>query len=510
MKAPIDARRGRLAEAVISRLGLSLHRHNAVEVEAALQRGLKRTGCASLDAYAKRLADRDFAARELPEIAQELTAAETYFFRHREQFLALGQAALPERLRARQAARRLNVLSAGCATGEEIYSIAAVLADFPELQDWDVQLCGIDVNPRLLDHARAARYSDWSLRDMPEQQRRRYFSMEGKTYALDPALARTVRFEPRNLLEDDPEFWQPECFDLVFCRNVMIYFSGEATRLLVERLARCLVPGGFLFIGASETLRGLSQAFHLRHSQGAFYYQRRLSQEQLDPASSLSDIVSALPSASSSCESAKRSQWAATIASSSERIAAIASRLQRGSSRAAPKAAASSQRARPGDVRHLVREERFADALRAIDALPGETGGTADNLLLKAVVLVHRDELAGAEELCQQLIERGELAPAAHYLLALCQERRGEVLSAAEHDEISICLDPGFAMPHLHLGLLALRLRDLATARRQLCEALELLAHEDPARILLFGAGLDRAALQRLCATQLARCGDRR
>lgn len=503
-----DAQPADLAEAVISRLGLSLHRHNVLEVEAALGRGLQRTGCASLEAYAKRLAERDFAARELPEIAQELTAAETFFFRHREQFHALGAAVLPERIRARQATRRLNVLSAGCATGEEIYSVAAVLADFSELRDWDVRLCGVDVNPRLLQHARTARYTDWSLRQVTEQQRSRYFRMDGKAYRLDATLARAVHFEARNLLEDDPQFWQPDFFDLVFCRNVMIYFSDDAVRRLVERLAHCLVPGGFLFIGPSETLRGVSQAFNLRHSQGAFYYQRRLPHEQMDPALPLANMVSRFASPSPVPKKPNCSGWASTIAASSARIAAIAARPQRESRRLdAGTVVPAPKEPGLGEVRNLVREERFEDVLKAIDGLPGQTGIPSDTLLIQAVALAHRNELAEAEALCQRMIEHDGLAAAAHYLLAFCQERRGEYLSAAEHDQMSICLDPAFAMPHLHLGLLALHLRDLVTARRQLGDALSLLAHEDAARILLFGAGLDRAALQRLCAAQLVRCG---
>jgi chemotaxis protein methyltransferase CheR len=159
------------------------------------------------------------------------------------------------------------------------------------------------------------------------------------------------------------------------------------------------------------------------------------------------------------------------------------------------------------EVRELLRQERFDEALRAIASLPDDVGTDPDALLLEAVLLANSGNLPRAEEICRALVSSNELRPGAHYLLAFCQERRGDLLSAAEHDQTAIYLDPAFAMPHLHLGLLARRLGDLATARRELSEAQLLLAREDASRILLFGGGFNRAALTRFCQAQLDRCG---
>jgi chemotaxis protein methyltransferase CheR len=500
----------RFADAIVSRLGFSVHENNQEDVERLLRQRLQRTGCGSVEAYVERFADAAFATSELREIAQALTVAETYFFRHAEQFHAFAEVALPERIRAKQATRHLNLLSAGCATGEEPYSLAAAMADFPELRGWEVRIWGIDVNARLLDEARAASYSAWALRSGSTQQRSRFFRPDGDRYVLDASLARAVRFEARNLLEDDPQFWQPDFFDVIFCRNVMIYFSSVAVRSVVDRLTRSLSPGGYLFLGPSETLRGISQEFHLRHTQGAFFYQRRLPHESAELAAPMSDAVPRSASLAQAPADRRNPGWVSAIAASSTRIAALADRSRRQWEHPDPGSAEPAQVAVGSgleEVRGLVRQERFEDALLAIGALPGQAATDPDALLLQAVVLANRGDLAGAEEICQRLLARDELRPGAHYLLAFCQERRGDVLSAAEHDQAAIYLDPAFAMPRLHLGLLALRMGDLPTARRKLGEALSLLAREDASRMLLFGGGFDRGALARLCETQLERCG---
>jgi chemotaxis protein methyltransferase CheR len=171
--------------------------------------------------------------------------------------------------------------------------------------------------------------------------------------------------------------------------------------------------------------------------------------------------------------------WVSAIAASSHRVAALAD--------------------------HSLRRSAALEALPA--ELPGEEASDPDALLVQAVMLADRGALEQAEEICRRLLARDELRPGLHYVLALCQEGRGDYLAAAEQDQTAIYLDASFAMPHLHLGLLGLRMGDLPGARRELREALALLGGEDASRILLFGGGFDRAALMRLCQTQIERCG---
>jgi chemotaxis protein methyltransferase CheR len=119
------------------------------------------------------------------------------------------------------------------------------------------------------------------------------------------------------------------------------------------------------------------------------------------------------------------------------------------------------------------------------------------------VLLTNTAQVDAAEEICGRLLAGDELNAAAHYLMAVCQEHRGDCLSAAEHDQAAIYLDGEFAFPHLHMGLLAKRLGDLGTARQEFTAAVDLLGKEDASRIWLFGGGFEREALLRFCQSNL-------
>jgi chemotaxis protein methyltransferase CheR len=142
-----------------------------------------------------------------------------------------------------------------------------------------------------------------------------------------------------------------------------------------------------------------------------------------------------------------------------------------------------------------------------LDALPPASRSDPDVLLLRALVLTSGRDLRRAEEACRELIAADELNAGAHYVMALCREHAGDRPAAVDHDRSAAYLDPDFAMPRLHLGLMARRAGDLDGARRDLSEALRLLAREDPSRILLFGGGFSREALAALCRDELRACG---
>jgi len=158
-------------------------------------------------------------------------------------------------------------------------------------------------------------------------------------------------------------------------------------------------------------------------------------------------------------------------------------------------------------VLELLKNERFADALDLLARLAADSEQDADVLLLRAALLTHSGQLGAAEKVSAQLLERDELNTGAHYLLALCRESAGDRQGALDHDQAAIYLDSGFAMPRLHLGLMAKRARDWEGARRDLRQALLLLKREDASRLLLFGGGFGREALIALCNAELKSAG---
>ena len=141
-------------------------------------------------------------------LAEQLTVNETFFFRNSDNFLALAEIVLPERIRAKAQTKQLRILSAGCSSGEEPYSLAIMVREaLPDLEDWDVKIIGIDINPAILIKANQARYSEWSLRATLEDVRRRYFRANGADFVLAPEVQKMVSFEERNLVDHDPLFW---------------------------------------------------------------------------------------------------------------------------------------------------------------------------------------------------------------------------------------------------------------------------------------------------------------
>jgi len=451
------------------------------------------------DLYLSRLEAVNPPQEELRVLAQELTVTETSFFRNTDQMRAFGEAVLPDRFEARSVQRKLRILSAGCASGEEAYSLAIILRNLPQADGWNVSIHGIDANIAMLKKAAAARYSTWSLRQTPAMHQKRFFRAEGRDFALAGEVCDMATFEERNLAANDAAFWQPDAFDIVFCRNVIMYFTPEVAQAVIARIARSLTPGGFLFLGHAETLRGLSQEFHLRHTHGTFYYQRRDEAEQPYPARAASVPGPApLPSAIVADES-----WVDTIRRASERVRSLTA----AGSRPDTPAVARKDAFDPRPAIELLRHERFSEAQAMLDALPSDTAQDPEFLLLTAVLLTHGGNLAKAENVCAELLERDEMSAGAQYLMALCRESAGDGPGAADHDQVATYLDPGFAMPRLHLGLLARRAGDRNAAREELLQALMLLQREDSSRLLLFGGGFGREALSALCRAELAGCG---
>jgi chemotaxis protein methyltransferase CheR len=465
----------------------------------------RRIGARRVDAaeYLASLAGDLDADAELRALALELTVGETYFFRHAEQFNALSEVVLPERASARAKSRILRLLSVGCASGEEPYTLA-ILAQRQGLEPaFKLEISGIDYNADSLAKARRGVYSAWSLRETPADVRERWFQATERAFHLAPALREAVQFYQHNLVQPSPELLPPGWYDVIFCRNVLMYFTPEHAAAIVERLTQALQPGGYLFLGHAETLRGLSQSFHLRHTHNTFYYQRKDVHETR--ASAHSDRPEpALRPAVLAPSGEWVDTWLQAVQQSSDRIRTL-SDARPEESPAAPEASPPSLFGR-SDLRQpleLLQSERYAEALDSLPESSNADDGDAAGLLLRAALLTHQGELAPADTASRKLLQIDELNAGAHYLLALCFERRENLVVATEHDRTAIYLDAGFAMPHLHLGLMARRRRDNQTARHELGQALWLLEREDPARLLLFGGGFTRNALLKLCRGEL-------
>lgn len=463
----------RFEEILAARLGIHREALSRCQIEAALVERVGATRAANARAYLERLADPAASRGELRALAPLLTVGETYFGRGADHFRAFVEHVLPERLRATGRGRKLRILSAGCSSGEEPYTVAMLLGDLD--LECEVEIVGIDVNPANLAKAARARFGSWALRDLDGASRSRHFVERNGELVLRPEIRERVRFEERNLLEEDAAFWRPGSFDVIFCRNVLIYFTPEAVKDVVARFARALVPGGFLFLGHSETLRGVSQAFQTISGEDTFYYQVGEA-----PVPVAKPALARRPAAPVAARPAAAPAWP-------------------------PRPAAPPPQPPPptlGDALDLIRHERYAEAEVALRALPDD----ADTLIALASVLHNLGSAAEAGRVCRELRRRDVANPDVRYLEALGHEQSGDHAAAADRALDATRLDPSFAMPHMLLGRASRRRGDLETARRAYTRALDLLLHEHPRRLLLHAGGFSRDAVRQLCRTELTRC----
>jgi chemotaxis protein methyltransferase CheR len=490
----------RFRAAIVERIGLRFDDARLGFLGEVLQRRLDKLGHSS-ESYLWGL-QRGEANGEITALARELTVGETYFFRNIEQFQALAEVVLPERMRVERTPRSLRLLSAGCASGEEAYSMAIVARQTVLDPTWQVAIRAVDLNPAVLEKAAQGRYSPWALRETPPNVQRAWFQPAGRDQVLDPEIRAAVTFEARNLASDDPELWPPAFYDVIFCRNVLMYFSQEQMRAAIDRMSRSLAPGGFLFLGHAETLRGISDRFHLRHTHGTFYYELKgLDEaERVTPAPTVAPARPASPALIDLDD-----DWFDTIRKASERVAALVPRTPTAGAPAGMPVPPWD----PAPALHLLREDRFAEALDCVRGRPALADQDPDVLLLEATLLAHGGHVAAAEAVCQRLLLVDELNAGAHYVLALCSEHSAQQDRAVEHYRVAAYLDPEFAMPRLHLGLMARRMGNRDEARRELAEAIGMLKREDPSRLLLFGGGFSREALVALATSALKECGGR-
>jgi len=193
------------------------------------------------------------------EVVEAMTTNETFFFRDKIPFDHLRETILPALLQARASRRSLRIWSAACSTGQEPYSIAMCVREFAALAGWRIEIVATDLSQGVLDKARAGIFSQFEVqRGLPIQMLVKYFTQVGELWQLNANIRGMVQHRQLNLLQD---FSHLGSFDVVFCRNVLIYFDQDTKAAIFERVAKVLEPDGVLVLGAAESVVGISDAF---------------------------------------------------------------------------------------------------------------------------------------------------------------------------------------------------------------------------------------------------------
>lgn len=437
----------RLKQLVIYRTG---HHYYADKDKLLYERARERMqarGIATLDDYVadlERLGSQEWRALE-----DAITVGETYFFRYPDHFAALRNQVLPNLINARRDTRNLRIWSIGCSNGAEPYSVAIIVRELlgAQMDHWRVSITGGDLSEKALSAARAARYNAWALRTMGPQDRAKYFDRDGSHWVLKREFRSMVRFERQNILAllsaTPPLEWT--AFDLILCRNVLIYFSPQQAVEISNALSRCLSPDGVLFLGHAEAALTPDQA--LWHSA---------------PKHLPTEFMQALQ------PPAAPQPWAYTPPM-------------------LPSVPMSRQGAAPVETPSFKVDDDEVGAVQQ---------------------LADAGEYEQAQQLCAALITRNPTSARLHYYDAILLQVSDDASGAEAALKRALYLDRNFVVARHRLAMLLLGSGRIHDARRELIAASRLTQGAPSAEPLPEGQGVSAADLHKVLIDQLAAIGE--
>lgn len=434
----------RLSEYLKTQMGLYFPEKRWGDLRKKMARAMKDFDYQDLSGFIEWLVSSPRSRREIEILASHLTISETYFWREPRVFEALVEQVLPGLIRVREKGeRRLRIWSAGCASGEEPYSIAIALRRLlPVPEDWRITILATDINPGILSRAMAGVYGEWSFRGLPKRLKEEYFHRkEDGRFEILSEIRKMVTFTYLNLVEDlyPSPLNNTNAMDLIFCRNVLMYFTPERAVQVGQRLYNSLVDGGWLMVGASELSHQLFPQFASVHFPGTIVYRKDTGKSRPAEVFRLKEISSPPPLREST------------------RIQVVES--------ASPKQATS--------IETLDRSVPGRDKA-APDKQEGEEATCDTTLKIRA--LADQGRLAEALSACDEALAADKLDPEIHYLRAIIlqeQNREDEAIASLKR---ALYLDPNFVPAHFAIGNLMLRRGNVRAAKKSFENVLALLS----------------------------------
>jgi chemotaxis protein methyltransferase CheR len=424
-----------LKEALIAETGLAYYADKDAELQRVFARRAKALGLPDLETYAHHCLNGGWSAAELDELVRALTIGETYFFRHRELLEAFRTMGLPGLLQRNAPRRELRIWSAGCATGAEAYTMSILLGDAlgAEAEAWRIYILGTDINRRFLAQAEAGRYSRWALRGLTEAFVATHFSREGDEYIINPAHRRGVSFRYHNLLNGTcvPALDRIGPWDVILCRNVLIYFASDITCRVLGQFRDVLAPGGWLLVGHAEPNLETFRDWQVVNAPGAVLYQK--PETPHDQVSALAPAELAQPP---------------TASPPSGVVVRPTARAASRRTNAPRPTAARSLAAQPAPQRPLDKLWDFMDAGKWVQALKA----------------------------CEQALRHQRPSADLMFWRGLIQEQAGDLTKAEQDYGRALYLERSHPLAHYHLGLLLLKTGRPAPARRSFAHAHRILS----------------------------------
>jgi chemotaxis protein methyltransferase CheR len=478
-------------------LGLYFPTDRLAELEQKLAPLAAAAQHTDLDAYLLRqLAERP-SREQLEQLAASLTIGETYFLRDPLSYQVLERELLPALIaeRRRSANRVLRLWSAGCSSGEEPYTLAMLLSRcLPDLSQWEVSLLATDINPQALARGRHGIYTKWSFRNAPDWVMEYFKRRPDGRFQIAERLRRMVRFDYLNLAEEQAALPLPAGtgLDIIFCRNVMLYFEPAQIERTIARLHAALRPGGALFVGPTEVDHSLVPGFRCQRYAGAFVLIKEL------PGSPRKQVA-AQPHAPAGAALLQRTPAAPAALQVAAPVTAAPELEPPPKSGPVAERPAEQPTADPeAEARALFLSGEYRKAAECVRRAQQDTPQPASALALGARALANLGELQQARDLCEEALAGDRLNAANHYLLALILEQQGELTAAAAALKNVLYLDHDNLLAYFSLGNLARQAGAAADAERNFATALRLLETRDPQEELPEAEGLTAGGLAQM------------
>jgi chemotaxis protein methyltransferase CheR len=483
----------RVSEFIAGNTGL----HFPAERRPDLQRGLAAAaaefGFADSATCVDWLLSASLTRPQLNILASHLTIGETYFFRERKTFDALAEHVLPELFRRRRGReQRLRLWSAACSTGEEPYSLAILVQQLlPDWQDWNLTILATDINERFLRKAKAGVFGEWSFRDSPSGFKERYFTPtpDGR-FEIAADIKNCVTFAHMNLAQDrfPPPAIDTNAMDVIFCRNVLIYFTPSHARKLVENLRHALLDGAWLAVSPTECSQTLFSRFVAVNFPGSILYRK-------------SDIKEPRPSSVAPVPV----PVVADVYAPENLRTALADTPADVADAPDPRAAAESLY---GQGRYVEAASTllnsFAEEAAQTTPPSSQTVQGPRTFSLLARAMANQGQLASALVWSERWIAADKIDPAARYLNAMILQEMGEREAARRSLHRAVYLRPDFALAHFALGNLTRAEMRSTEANRHYANALHQLRSCPPDELLPESDGMTAGRLVEIIATLLA------
>lgn len=461
----------RFSDLLLKRCGLRFAENRHAELEHGIRQAFAASTCATIDEFYDLVETPQAGAVEMDLLVNSVTVSETHFFRDEAQFDAIYQHVLPQIIKRKQLLRTLRIWSAGCASGEEPYSLAIMLRELlPDVDQWSITILATDINTASLDRARQAVYGSWAFREeRAKTLRSRYFApAPNNRYALIPEVRQMVTFNKLNLVEPVYPAYETNTMmmDLIICRNVTIYFNELVTRWSVDRFHDSLVDGGWLIVGHSEPSVDIYRRFRVRNFPNTVLYQRGANTAIL------------------------RAQGTRRLAPSPVNIpkpplaGAISTSVQSPPPELPPADSLGVIPTVPENVkqtnplehaRELLEYGRSEDARSVLLALAKHQPGNAAVCSLLGQAYANLGNWQEAEKWCRQAMEHNKLVLDAYYTLALVLQHQGKLDLAIENMKKVIYIDHNYILGHYGLATLYYESNQLRQAQKSLENAFRLL-----------------------------------